>query len=216
MSIDSTINLAMSGLKYAALGRGSYRAAWSVGEVEHFLYFSVYGSPKELVSADFGFRNPEVEALAVDILKSIGGSLYGLLRHNQRLDCKMRFPFGKFAGWEPRWSLNAAQFSSSALAEKISSDLARYLIPLVKTISTRRDLLNVLLLDEEPIRWLHVNGALRAVEIALMLPDTCRSRKELAAVLSPFAREISISLPKTISFETFCDELNRLCKLTYH
>ena len=201
------IEQSLVSLQYVPVGDFSYKSLWGEKNVEHFLYFSAYGAPKQFLSADFGLRNREAEQFSVDLIKEIGGKLYRTWRHNAKRDCSMRFPFGKLAGWAPRWSIDVLRISERELGDRIQTDITRFLFPLVKHIATTQDLLDVLMLDRDPFRWLHVNSAVRAAQIAFLARRTGTDSREIRLILLPFEAEIAAALPKSVVVKDFIEEL---------
>jgi len=51
---EKTITLGLKELEYVRCGRLIYKASWSAPDVEHYLCFSMYGTPREFLAGDFG------------------------------------------------------------------------------------------------------------------------------------------------------------------
>jgi hypothetical protein len=54
---EKSITLGLAELGYLRLKKRTYKASWSSAEVEHFLFFSLYGAGNYFVCY-FGIRNP--------------------------------------------------------------------------------------------------------------------------------------------------------------
>jgi len=215
MSIKMAIEQSLISLKYEPVGNSAYKALWGEKSIEHFLYFSIYGTPKQFVSADFGLRNSQAEQFAVDTVKEIGGRLYRTLRHDSERDCKMRFPFGKVAGWTPRWSISTARMSEQDLVDRIQIDVTRFLFPLVKPIVTAQSFLELLLLDRDPFHWFRVNAAIRAAQIGFLARRFGSGSTEIRTMLSPFKTEIATALPSSVTPKEFIKEVVRRSATVY-
>src|SRR5262249_49544823 len=106
---ENIITMCVRELGYDRLSSFSYKAIWSTTEVEHFLFFSPYATPKVFLTADFGLRNADAQSFGARSVQVYGGEAYHLVAQDERKQCYMRFPLGKLAGWNPRWSLNLSR-----------------------------------------------------------------------------------------------------------
>src|SRR6266567_8141576 len=107
---EALLTNALAEVGYRRLKRHTYRAEWST-EVEHFLYFQLYGTPADLLGADFGVRTKESERFAIRSIQAYGSAAYQLIRHDERSDCTTRFCLGRFASWGMRNSLIVSSMS---------------------------------------------------------------------------------------------------------
>lgn len=180
---EATIARALKGFGYVRCGRFEYRAAWSTPDAEHFLFFSMYGTPREFLAADFGIRNVAAQTFGVKCVRAYGGAVYQLVEQNEPNRCYMRFPLGKQAGWEPRWSLSLSNQIEADLVTLIELALRDHLIPAVRDVTDIGGLLSLLEQDEEPVRWVHVNGAMRAAQIAYLARTLGLKEPEIRSVL---------------------------------
>ncbi|MBR1120784.1 hypothetical protein JQ628_04590 [Bradyrhizobium lablabi] len=165
---EKTITLRLKELGYLRCGRFIYKASWSAPDVEHYLYFSTYGSPKEFLAGDFGVRNEAAQSFGVKCVRAYGGAIYRLVEQDEPMRCYMRFPLGKIAGWSPRWSLTLSNQPEADLVDLISEAVRYQLFPVIREVTNLGRLLSLLEKDEEPVRWVHVNGAMRAAQIAYL------------------------------------------------
>src|SRR5437773_2362930 len=106
MSREVAITTCLRELGYECLSPLSLQAIWSTAEVEHFLFFSTYGPSKSFLTVDFGLRNADAQSFGASSIQTYGGEAYHLVAQDERKQCYMRFPLGKLAGWNPRWSLD--------------------------------------------------------------------------------------------------------------
>jgi hypothetical protein len=164
---EKSITPGLAELGYLRPKRLTYKASWSSADVEHFLFFSLYGAGNYFVCY-FGIRNLAAERFAVECLKSFGGPLFQTVRFDPRFDCHMRFSLGGLAGWGPRWSLNISGMSESALADKVKFDVRDLLFPVIRSVLAPADFFSLLIKDVEPCRWLGVSGAIRAAMIVYL------------------------------------------------
>src|SRR5712664_314791 len=213
-----SLTAAMADVGYEYLKRHVYRAEWSTPEVEHFVYFQLYGTPKEYLAADFGIRNKEAESFAIRSIKAYGGDIYRLLRHDDRRDCSMRFSLGQLATWGIRSSLKISAVSGEALAEKIKHDIKQQLFPFIRDVTDLDRLLSLLLADEEPYPWIRCNGAMRAAMIAHLARRLGMQPAEIRDLLKPHNKRIAINLfsspdrdPSSYVEKIICDTVPHAC-----
>lgn len=193
---ELSLRAAMADVGYQRLKRYVYRAEWSMPEVEHFVYFQLYGTPREYLAADFGIRNKEAESFAIRSIQAYGGDLYQLLRHDDRSDCFMRFSLGQLASWGIRSSLKISAMSGAALAEKIKHDITQQLFPIIRDVTSLDRLLALLLVDAEPYPWIRCNGAMRAAMIVNLACRLGKHPSEIPTLLTPHNKEIANNLRK--------------------
>ena len=165
---EKRITLGLEELGYVRCGRFIYKAAWSTPDAEHYLYFSMYGAPREFLSGDFAIRNEAAQSFGVRCVRTYGGALYQLVEEDEPTRCYMRFPLGKVAGWNPRWSLTLSTLPEADLVKLIKGAVRDQLLPVIHDVTNLGRLLSLLERDEEPVRWVHVNGAMRAAQIAFL------------------------------------------------
>src|SRR5262249_16045264 len=113
---------------------------------------------------------------------------------DERKQCYMRFPLGKLAGWNPRWSLNLSRMSDVELAESIRRAVSEKLFPVVRNVVNINQLMSLRMSDEEPVRWIHVNGAMRMAQIAFLASKLDAGVIEIRAMLQRRANEIRAHL----------------------
>jgi hypothetical protein len=185
----------LSELGYLRLKRLTYKASWSSTDVEHFLYFSLFSGGYYL-ACEFGVRNPAAQRFAIECLQLYGGPLFQTFRVDPRFDCPMQFSLGRMAGWPERSSLIVSKMSASALADKVKRDVRDSLFPLIRSVLSAADLFSLLVKDDEPFRWLRVNGALRAAMIVYLGRRIGMQAGEIEAMLQPYLKEIAASVDR--------------------
>jgi hypothetical protein len=193
---ERSLSTAMANLGYQWLKRHVYRADWSTSDVEHFMYFSLYGTPEDFVTADFGVRNREAEIFALGAIKIYGGNLYQLLQYNEETDTFMRFSLGTLASWGLRSSLRISTMSGVALARKIQADVIEKLLPVIRSVRNMNNLLSLLLTDAEPYPWVRCNGAIRATEIIHLAVRVGMNSAEIRKLLKPYHTWVGTNLTK--------------------
>lgn len=193
---EDALTGALSGLEYRRIKRRVYRATWSPPDVGHFLYVSLYGRPKEFLTVDFGIRNDGAQAFGVECVRAYGGPLYQLLRHDERVDCFMRFSLARLADWGSRTSLYLPGMSEALLLEKITTDIRGRLFPLIRGVVSTARLLTFLLKDAEPCRWMYVNAAMRAGQVAYLARMLGMQRGDTEAMLRPLEQEMKACLAR--------------------
>ncbi len=164
---------ALAELGYRFVEGRNYRASWSTAEVEHFIYLqggnAISGAPP---SANFGLRNLEAEAFAVECVARYGWSfLRERLDLRKKSACLMRSNFSRLdpnylRRWHPTRGFIRLDDPGFGAALKIS--VQSKLLPLVQSLTSKNHLLPVLLGDDEPFRWFLTNGALRAAMVVAL------------------------------------------------
>jgi hypothetical protein len=186
---EASLTHALADVGYRRLKRHNYRAEWST-EVEHFIYFQLYGTPADFLAADFGIRTKESEHFAIRSIQAYGSATDQLLRPDERSGCYMRFSLGRFASWGMRTSLTVSSMSGPALAAKIKHDVEQKLFPVIRGITSLELLLNFWLTDAEPCPWYRCNGAMRAAMIVNVARRVGIAPAEIRKLLEPHLREI--------------------------
>jgi len=193
-------------LGYLRLKKRTYKASWSSTDVEHFLFFSLYGGGNYF-TCDFGLRNPAAERFAVDCLRLFAGPIFQDVRFDPRFDCHMRFSLGMLAGWPSRSSLVLSKMSETALADKVKYDISNVLFPVVRSVLSAADLFSFLMRDDESSRWLRVSGAIRAAMIVYLGRRMGISTSELNAMLQSHLKDIAGSLGRAVASCSFLQEV---------
>jgi hypothetical protein len=193
---EIALRTAMTDIGYSRLKRHVYRAEWSTPDVEHLMYFLLYGELKDFLTVDFGLKNLEAEIFAIKEIKKYGGVSYQVLRYDERIDTFMRFSLGTLASWGLRASIRISATSGVELAEKILGDINEKLLPIIRDVRTLNDLLSVLLLDVEPFPWVRCNGAISAGEVVNLARRLGMNRSEIRTLLKPVSKWIRVNLGK--------------------
>jgi hypothetical protein len=184
---EASLTNALADVGYRRLKRHTYQAEWST-EVEHFLYFQLYGGANFLAS-DFGLRTKESERFAIQSIQTYGSEVDRLPRHDEKNSCVMRGPLGD-ESWGMRSSLTVSSMSGSALAAKIKRDVEQKLFPVIRGITSLDLLLSFWLIDAEPCPWYRCNGAMRAAMIVNVARRVGIAPAEIRKLLEPRLREI--------------------------
>jgi hypothetical protein len=188
---EALVSRTLKDLGYQRVKRHVYRALWGSTEVEHFLYFSIWGTPKHFMAADFGLRNSRAEAFGVRSILTHGGELYRLMKHDETNDCTIKFSLGKLAGWEPRSSIYLPDVTEADLATTLTASIRARMFPIVEHMTSANHLLAFLLTDSEPLIWARTDGAIRAAQIVDLARQCGVSENETREILLRFKREIA-------------------------
>ena len=188
---ETSLTQALTDLGYRRLKRHTYRADWST-EVEHFIYFQLYGTPADFLAADFGVRTKKSEHFAIRSVQAYDGSATShLIRYDERSGCFMRFSLGRFASWGMRSSLTVSSMLGPALAAKIKHDVEERLFPVIRGVTRLDLLLAFLLTDAEPCPWYRCNGAMRAAMIVDLAARLELAPAESCKLLEPHLKDIA-------------------------
>jgi hypothetical protein len=193
---ERSVTAALADVGYRRLKRNIYRADWST-DVEHFLYFQLYGTPRDYLTADFGVRTKDAEIFAHRAIQAYGPDIHRLVPSyfDERTDCSMIFSFSLLASWGTRSSLRISSMPGPALAAKVKDDVEQKLFPLIRQVTTCDRLLTLLDTDTEPYSWVYTNGAMRAAMMARVAWHQLGLRAEqIRALLLPHEKEIGLNI----------------------
>jgi hypothetical protein len=188
------VDLAMADLGYEKADDQVYRRSSDSGEVQHYLYYSVWGKPKRNLTAHYAFRHGRAEAFAARSVLAYGGPLYRLMEFDRPHECSLKFPLGRVARWLPRDSLNLAAMSGERLRKQLVQDVSEHVLPLVASIRTGSQLQTLLLADMEPCCWFLTNAAIRAAQIAYLSAQAGVPVYDTRAGLQAFRQAIAAQL----------------------
>ena len=146
---ENVLVTALNAVQYERIAQLIYKANWSTPEVEHFLFFSVHGSPEQFLNAHFGFRNPAAQDFSFRSILKYGGEAFRLLKQDSRTDCFLRFSFHRLQPTR-RWSLHISEFSAPELSRLLEVTIRERLFPAIRAVTGLRELLQVILADQEP------------------------------------------------------------------
>lgn len=203
---EGIITSKLAHLRYVRLSEGVLRATWSTEDVEHFFYFWRHGAVKQLLTADYGFRNVAAERFSRGCVRRYGGPVYQVLRDKLDSDCSMRFSLGSLAGWAPRSSLSMENFTVEEIGEKMKADAAAHLLPLIQKITSLSELIKALISCDEPFSWKRTNGAIRAAQIVVLGIKLGLVSKDVMQILEPMEREIAVSLDRRASIREYIEK----------
>jgi hypothetical protein len=188
--LENDLAAALKSVQYERVARLAYKATWGSPQVEHFVYFSVNGTPARFLNAHFGFRNPTAESFSVESIRKYGGQVFSALRHDVRTDCLMRFPFHRLRPATRRWSIDMAALSGEEVAHVAEANIRAHLFPAVRAITGLDELFQVLVGDTEPYPWVASNGAIRAAHIVAVGMQIGLTERVTRAALATHERQI--------------------------
>lgn len=191
---EQSLKAALADVGYRRVKQRVYRADWST-DVEHFISFQLYGTPKVFLAARFGVRNSPADLFAIRSLQTYGGPLEQLIRYDKEIDCLMNFSVGMLdgsGGLAP--PLNTSTTSGSAVAAKITDDIEKRLFPVVRGVTNLGRLISLLLADGEACRWFRSNSALRAGIIISLASQSGMHADQVRAFLTPRLESIGMDL----------------------
>src|SRR5258708_35456664 len=131
---EASLTQALAEVGYRRLKRHTYRAEWST-EVEHFLFFQLYGAANFL-AADFGIRTKESEHFAIRSIQTYGSELDRLPRRDEKGSCVIRGSLGQLGSWGMCSSLIVSSMSGAAVATKVKHDIKALLFPVIRGITS--------------------------------------------------------------------------------
>jgi hypothetical protein len=187
---------ALAGLGYKCVQPFVYKAFSAGGLIQHYLYFTVWGTGNEFLSGDFGFRECQAQNFGIECVRLYGGAVYGALQYDPEVDCSMTYSLGKLAAWGPRSSFNLAETPIETIVARVTSSVQKWVVPLIRELDDESKLLSVLVHDSEPCRWVYINGAIRAAQIIFLASRQMIAWDKIELSLAPFKKEIWANLGK--------------------
>lgn len=203
---ERLVKRALAVLKYQRVKPMVFQASWSTTDVDHFLYLEIHGMLERL-SVEFGFRNSLAQDYGVRCINKYRGFLQFKLQ-DPRVDCLMRFPLGLLAGRSPvHWSIYISELSITGVADKLSSDIQEYLMPMVRDVTNIESLLEILLEDSDPIAWFRTSGGIRAAKIAYLAHRLGMGPEQIRALLIPHQKSIKSDLGRAIEPKIYIEKV---------
>ena len=208
---EAPVRDAMASVDFERVRRLVYRHPRDFADVNHFLYFNVWGTPKEYLAAVYGLGNLQADNYATRCLLKYGGRVYERWKRNRAEEAVTRISFGRLAGWRPRDSIHVQQVTDDILTRKIAASVNAHLVPLCKKVRTRADLLTLLTSDAEPVSWALTNGAARAAQIAYLALNLGESAVTVRKRLRCFDRYVAAQLTGELDAGEFIERVIRDC-----
>lgn len=134
-------------------------------EIEHLLYFVVWGRSPRRVSVKFGFRLLDAEEFCVESLINFGGPVYRKFRDQRSEVGMMCFSLGNAANWKLDASLSISAEDLPRSLQDLENALSIHVSPLVQTVVKPCDLFQVLSRDDDVFSWYSTNAAARATQL---------------------------------------------------
>ena len=184
---------ALEPVGYRRVRKGLYRFDSGTMACEHLLAVEAHGKSDCSLTADFGLRNPDAEAFAIDALRRHGDPVFEGWNAGAT-GCVTWFSVGELLGWHPGAALWQRQATDQGLAAAFVAAIASAVVPIVKEVDSMTTLLRLLLSNTPPYQWVKSNGAVRAAQIIFLACRQGTSSAAIAASLQPYLREIEIGL----------------------
>lgn len=180
-------------MSYRRLKKGFYRFYDGFADCEHLLNVEIRGNSDYSLTAEFGLHNEDATGFAIETLTRYGDSRFTNWS-SRASGCLIWFSIGELLGWYPGAALWQHQSSDQEFAASFVFAVESQIVPIVKKIDSVSALLQLLLSNEPPYRWVKSNGAVRAAQIIFLARQQGQSSEALIASLQPFLVEIKIGL----------------------
>lgn len=184
---------ALESVGYRRIRKGLYRFDSGATECEHLLAVEVHGKSDHSLTAEFGLRNPDAEAFAIDALRRYGDPVFERWSAGAT-GCVTWFSVGELLGWHPGAALWQRQAMDQEFAAAFVAAVASGVVPIVKSVDSMTTFLRVLLSNTFPYQWVKSNGAVRAAQIIFLACRQGTPNAAITASLQPYLREIEIGL----------------------
>jgi hypothetical protein len=211
--LDDILAPALTEIGYKKVAKLTYRAGWSTDDVEQFLSFHTYGTPKQYLSGDAGFRNLKAEAFAEQCQQRYASQTYFRCMPEggyvyPPYFCLMHFSIGSLLEWGIRDSLDMWALSPDELARAVVQPIQSKLIPFVGAITTMERLHDFLASDREPLRWYMRGPYYRAALVVFLARQLSVPREKTKALLLTHARDIENGIDRTrLTAESYIDHI---------
>lgn len=210
---DKLMQKELAAIGYDRFRKYIYRASWSTGEVEHFLYFSK--DSRQYFSAEFGLRNPDADQFGVETMVKYGHSNFqAWAKQRDAMTCSMTFEFDRFDklsrnSW-PRVRL--PEISGHDLANLVTGFIRQNLLPIFANVTDLQNYLAFLLVDREPHPWFASIRMIRAAQVVAVSAQLGRNHAEIREFLKPHGDSIEkemshIGNHTVTTFDMFVDKL---------
>jgi hypothetical protein len=154
------------------LGPMLYSVPTSTRAVEHSVSFRLLGVYRWELDAWAGLKNRDAEAFTVHCLSEYAGERWREWTSQRTEGYPLRFvpqfPVGKLTNWGDMRALSIRDLSHDETAARVATDISQFLIPFLARVATERNLLEILLRDEEPMPWYQFGPLTRATHIVFL------------------------------------------------
>lgn len=198
---------ALARLQYRRLKPWVYKALWADQQVEHFVYFQQYGSSSEFLTADFGFRNVEVDEFAYEAIRTLGGALFRKVKRKPETDCFTRFSFERLHQPITSWYIFLPGLTPDQTVDCVVAEVRDRLLPVVRNWTSTSKLFSTLIADREPCPWVASNGAIRAAQVVALAATLQIDRRDVWNALQKRVSWISLGLSKGKNPISFISDL---------
>lgn len=183
----------LAAIGYRRVKKSIFRFEGGTMDCEHLLAVEIHGKNDTYLTAEFGLRNSDAEAFAINALRRYGDPVFEAWNAGAS-GCVTWFSVGELLCWYPGAALWQRQSSDEELAVGFSEAIEARVVPITKQVTSTAALLDLLLSNTSPYEWMKSNGALRAAEIVFLACRQGTSSADLTALLQPYFREIEIGL----------------------
>jgi hypothetical protein len=161
-----------------------FKSANPTHEVEHLLFFQIWGKPLQFLQFDFGLRHLESQEFAYSALLKFGNSKLRQLETNNNLSCQMRFPVEGFIDPEALGHVDVSEIGLDVLSQYITELITQRLWPMTMSVNSAETLLVFLIADYPYAPWFRIDALARFAQIAFLAkavgysPVKCRDLLE--------------------------------------
>ena len=197
----------MQELGYRRVEKLVYQQIRHDSQVEHYVNFSLLGSPKQYLAVVYDFSDVQANAFALKEIRALGGQIYQSEIFNGFTSISPVYPLGRLAEWGRRDSIFLPNITISELQQKITSSIRNKLLPLANTIQTSEELCALLLSDSEPMRWYFCNGAIRAAQVVHLCHRLRKPDSYVLKSLLYYSKQIASQLSREVNVNVYIDQL---------
>ena len=193
----------MESLGYDTVTPRVFRAPWSTGEVEHYLYWK-FAFRGVGLTFSFGVRNPESEKYARDCASLYGGldrrKLQTAFRNHH---CYMTQFSARLTSDTEQILMSLFRMSESELRSMATDIVQEKVRPALSSITSLEALRTLLVADEERCPWYAVNGAIRAAKLVKLGRMLGIAQHEIKMSLAGHEQDIQRGIRSALSAQAY-------------
>lgn len=145
------------------------------------LSFRTLGFAKDQIDGALRYRHPVCSEFGWQCLVRFGGSKWASLSDRFGKErYSAGFPIAPIAGWRSNHTFDNRGLQPDESARAVARDVQAHVLPFIATFGSDKELLDFLVIDEEPFPWFRSQGLSRLAEIARLeaVLDVRQSRLE--------------------------------------
>jgi hypothetical protein len=192
--LSGQLRAILNSVDYQYMSKNLFRKNSSTKIVEHYLFFEVWGRPKNFLQFDFGVRNENAEKFARHCQIKYGNPLFREFREADLEACSMRFPVEAFYDSNSLGYIDYAAVGPVKLNEYVKELVVLNLFPVIEKIATIATLFEFLISDPPYAPWFRIDGVLRIAQVAYLAKECGYNSTRCEKLLNEVYKKASLSV----------------------